>query len=102
MHPLDPQDVIDEMEKKPKAPNEVPEFEDHRKASSRCLDQLSKFQVHSGELKRNSSIRRLQDMLESQSDTQSSVDSCYNDSVYDSDMVIVQKNIAILPRILLF
>ena len=92
MHPLDSQDVIDKTTKKHKASNEVPEFEDHRKAGI-CLDKLSKFQVHNRELKENSSIRCLQDMLESESDTSTSVDSSYNDSVYDNNMVIVQKTL---------
>lgn len=102
MHPLDPQDIIDEMVEKPKAASEVPEFEDHRK-DGRSSDQLSKFQVHNGELKRNSSIRCLQDLLkESQSDTPTSEDSCYNDSQSGSDMeVIAPKTLQYWPRILL-
>lgn len=89
MHSLDPQDAIDEMSKKPKAASEVSKFEDHRKAN-RSSDQRSKFQVHKGELKRNSSIRCLQDLLkESQSSTPTSEDSCYNDSESDSDMEVI-------------
>ncbi|KAG6726443.1 hypothetical protein I3843_02G068800 [Carya illinoinensis] len=65
VHPLDPHDVIDQMVEKPKASAEVPEYEDHRNPSIRCLKEL---------------------VQESQSDATASVGSWYDDSFYESDM----------------
>lgn len=80
MHPLDPHDVIDQMVEKPKASAEVPEYEDHRNPSIRCLKEL---------------------VQESQSDATASVGSWYDDSFYESDMEVIVHRTIILPRILL-
>lgn len=79
VHPLDAQAIVDEMEEKLEATYAVSGFE-YSSKSIRCLQDLLK---------------------ESQSLSLTSMNSCFNDSVYDSDMeVIVQKTRAYIAPML--
>ncbi|KAA8527444.1 hypothetical protein F0562_034841 [Nyssa sinensis] len=81
VHPLDPQEYItDDQTEKSKAPIEIPEFQEHRKALAN-LDQ-----VNNGNITRNPNVKCLQDMLQEYlSDVPISVDSCNDSSADDGD-----------------
>ncbi|KAL5785199.1 hypothetical protein ACOSQ2_007591 [Xanthoceras sorbifolium] len=87
VHPFDPQeDIHGGITDEPKACQEVTEIQDYRKAL-KDSNQVPRLQLHTPVLmRRNSTIKCLQDMLEeSQSDNSTSVDSCSIDFDEESD-----------------
>lgn len=82
VHPFNSQEDI-AIEDELKQSIHISEFEEYGK-SKNDLNQATEFHVKTRELQRNSSIKRLQDLLnDSQSDTPTSVDSCSDYSDYD-------------------
>lgn len=90
VHPLDPQEnVSDGMTFEPMGSREVLEIQDYCEAP-KCLNKVPRLPLQTAEMRRNSTIKCLQDMLqESLSDVSSSVDSCTTGFDNESDFEVL-------------